>query len=320
MRALALTLALLAAAVAPGQKQSQKSPTSDRPAQNPVVFWTMSRPFVDSLLNRVPQTDALRLGLLKQVFENLECRGAHLRAQSFDGGTNMICTLPGTAPEKSPDFGTILFVTHYEHVGSGQSAIENWTGAITLPFLYHALAVTPRHHTFLFAEVDGEAGGKALFDSFTPEKRGGLKAVVAVDALGLGPAQYFINPNDSGFLSFRLDQLAQGCGWSALCRVLLQASAYAHMDPPGYGIPGAWFKIDDTREFRHHKIPSILIQSVEWSARSVPGSERDTVSAIDHDAYFNNLTLLDYFITDLDQPTPVVAQPAASGPRGGRRR
>jgi hypothetical protein len=100
----------------------------------------------------------------------------------------------------------------------------------------------------------------------------------------------------------------------------MQASAYARMDPPAYGVPGGWFKIDDTREFRHHQIPSILIESVGWNARSLPGSKRDTVSAIDHDAYFNNLTLLDYLITDLDQPAPAAAQPAASGPRSGRRR
>lgn len=324
MRALALTLVLLAAA-APAQQTAQKP--AQQPAQQPrnsdqrrnIVFGIISRQAVDFLLKPVPQPDALRLAQLKQSFSDMECHDS-LREQAVGENKNLICTLPGTAPEltrgpagklvPNPNHGTILFLAHYEHVGPGQSAIDNWSGAVMLPCLYLALAPATRNHTFLFIEVNGEAGAKALFDSFTPAERHAIKAVVVLDALGLGPAQFYVNPNDS----------LSNYGLAFLHRQLLQAAADQRIAAPAPAIPGNWQKIDETREFRHRGIPSILIHSVTMSTRDIPGSSRDTVSAIDHDVYFSTLTLLSYYGAELDQPWPSPTGTTLSTPSGRRGR
>lgn len=324
MRALALTLVLLAAAAPtqqtaqkPAQQSTQKPRSSDQ--RRNIVFGNISRQAVDFLLKPVPQPDALRLAQLKQSFSDMECHDS-LRELPVGESKNLICTLPGTAPElvpgpagkrvPNPSHGTILFLAHYEHVGPGQSAIDNWSGAVMLPCLYLALAPATRNHTFLFAEVDGEAGAKTLFDSFTPAERHAIKAVVVLDALGLGPAQFYLSPDDITANS--------SSGWAFLHRQLLQAAADQRMAAPAPAIPGGWQKIDETREFRHRSIPSILIHSVTKTTRDIPGSSRDTVSAIDHDVYFSTLTLLSYYGAELDQPWPQDSDTTLTTP-GGRR-
>lgn len=333
MRTLVLPLVLLAITAA---QQTAPAPSKhpSPPARQRPQFWKMARHSVDLLLQPVPQSNAARLAQLEQTFKDLECSAPHLREQSAPDGPNLLCTLPGTgndtgtgptpqpdakpetnprpgpAPEIGPTPQTILLIAHYEHDGPGQSAVDNWTGAILLPFLYHALTFTPRHHTYLLAEVNGESGAKALFDSFTPDERRNILGVVAFDCLGLGPAQFYIDPNDV---------FPTNAGWWWLNRQLLQAATDQNFPTSVTAIPGAWRKVDDTRPFRHHGIPSILIHSVTLSARDIPGSASDTSQAINHNQYFSTLTLLDDYVTALDQPWPSSASNPASTPSRGRR-
>jgi hypothetical protein len=327
MRALVLTLALLAASAPPQNtapnSAAKNAPNSARTApQNGFLFWSLSRKTVEFLLQPVPQPNAARFAQLKQTFTDLQCPETALREQPTPDGKNLLCILPGTASENpapmkpgntaaNTQFGTILFIAHYEHEGTGQSAVDDWSGAIMLPFLYYALSATPRHHAFVFAAVDGEAGATSLFDSFSPSERQVIKGVVDLDALGLGPAQFYLSSNDSSF--------SNSGGWWFLRNQLLQAAADQRFDTPVAAIPGGWYKIDDTREFRHHSIPSILIHSVSFNARGLPGSERDTASAINHDIYFNTFVLLAYYAAELDKPWPSPGPNATSRPSNGRR-
>ncbi|MGC2163125.1 MAG: M28 family peptidase [Silvibacterium sp.] len=311
MRALALTFVLLLAAVAPAQTLASKP--APAPKQNSgIVFWKMAPHSVEFLLNNIPQRDPIRLAQLKQTFTDLQCRGSNLREQSFAGGKNLLCILPGTppvakpgpVPGHAPETGTILFIAHYEHQGSGQSAVDNWSGAIMLSFLYHALSATPRQHTFLFAEVNGDPGAEALFNSFSLAQRHDMQAVIALDSLGLGPAQYYINPNDT----------SSSYEWFWIHDQLLNAAADLRLPQPVAAIPGGWFKTDVTRPFRYHGIPSIVIHSVNLNARDLPGSASDTAKAIDHNAYFNTIALLSVYAAEMDLkwPSPISGSSAPS--------
>lgn len=290
MRVSALML-VFALAAAPAQRPSSKLPQAARPSRN-IVLWKMSRESVDMLLSDIPQADPLRVAQLRQTFLDLQCRGPHLRERPAPGGGNLVCTLPG---DKSAKDGTVLFLADYEHQGPGESAVANWSGALMLPFLYHALSAAPRGHTFLFAEVKGEVGARALYDSFTPVQRKAIQGVVTLDALGLGPVQYYIEPDDT-YAYY---------AWTRLQRSLLQAAADQQLPAPSYFAPGSWRKNDVTREFRHHNIPVMLIHSVDSADRHVPGSARDTEAAIDHDLYFQTLTLLADYAAELDRVPPL---------------
>ena len=292
MRALALTLAILLTAF--------PAPADNQPK---IILWNMQRQYVDTRVQHVPQSDADRLAELKQIFHDLECKGAYLRERPAGEGQNLICTLPGIA-KPGTTLETILLTAHYEHEGKGMSAIDNWSGAIMLPFLYHALAAVPRQHTFVFAEVDGEAGAKALLPSV-----GGVRAVVSFEALGLGPPCFYIHP--IGSVPTYTEALLKAS--------LMRAADETGRPEPQASIPGSWFKIDDTKQFRYLGIASIVLHSVSGATKHLPGSIDDTAERINSDAYFDSFDLLRYYMAGLDlipgkQPT------ADQQPRSGRRR
>jgi len=263
----------------------------------------MQRQSVDMLVHNVPQRDADRLAQLKQTFRDLECKGDNLRELPAGAGVNLICTLPGIPPPGSK-LETIVLTAHYEHEGAGMSAIDNWSGAIMLPFLYHALSAVPRQHTFVFAEVDGEAGSKALLHSVP-----GARAIVAFEALGLGPPCFYIHP--SGSVPTYTETLLKA--------TLFRAADEIGKPEPEAAIPGSWFRIDDTRPYRYAGVAAILFHSVSGATKHLPGSIDDTPGHIDSDAYFGSYYLLCYYMVGLDQlPARTLAPDQRTG--GGRRR
>ncbi len=273
MRALAIPLAILLTTIPVGADQKPS-----------IVFRNLPKKTVDLLVLNVPQTNTIRLAQLKQTFSDLQCKGGDLREQQADEGKNLLCTLPG----KSTD--TILVLAHYEHEGKGMGAIDNWSGAIMLPFLYHALTAVPRQQTFMLAALYGADGGKVLLHSMTHTQRHSLKAVIALDALGLGPLRFYLRPNGS------LPTFSE----THLEAQLLQAALDKGLKEPQSTIPGSWLRIDDTRDFRFIEIPAILIHSVDKSKRDLPGSVDDTSAAIDRDVYFEDYTLLCNYLAELD--------------------
>jgi hypothetical protein len=326
-------LCLAVAAVATAQTAA-RGPAPNSYSTKSIVFWNVSHESIEFLLRNAPQPDAVRVAQLKQVFIDLQCSGNRLREQQTGDGENLLCTMPasaplngagpgliaGSIPDSTPGStpasvtasGTIVVLAHYEHQGSGKSAVCNWSGAVMLPLLYHALAATPRHHNFIFAEVEGEQGAQALFDSFTPAQRHAIQGVVALDALGLGPAQFYMSPNDM--------PLFYGFGWFWLQHELAQAAVDQRFAAPVAAIPGRWQRVDAAQPFRHHGIPSILIHSVTFGTRGIPGSADDTPEAINREFYFSTLKLLSDYMVELDGPWPAQNPGTASGRSGGRHR
>jgi hypothetical protein len=292
MRALALSFLVLLAAASHAAEP-----------RHGIFFWTVQQKDVDSLVHHVPQEDSVRLAQLKQTFKDMQCSSNDMREQAFATGRNLVCTVHGSSPD------TILFVAHYEHNGSGMSAVENWSGAIMLPFLYHALMASPRKHTFVFAELAGEDGAKSFLRSLNRVQLRALKAVVAVDALGLGAPSFYLRPND--FRPTPTELLLES--------TLLLAAQEKGVPAPQAEIPGGWFKVDDTKQFRFKGIPSILFDSVGRETRDIPGSEKDTRDAINGEAYFTTYSLLCFYIAELDE-TKVGAPPDQSAPSSSRGR
>lgn len=292
MRVLAILLIFLLPAFASDANQPPK-----------IIFWNMQRHSIDMLVHHVPQHDADRLAQLKRTFHDLECKGDNLREQPAGEGTNLICTLPGS-PAPGTKLETIVLTAHYEHEGAGMSAVDNWSGAMMLPFLYHALSAAPRHHTFVFAEVDGEAGSKALRRSVQE-----VKAVIALEALGLGPPCFYVQ--SSGSVPTYTEALLKAA--------LIRAADEIGKPEPEASIPGAWFRIDDTRQYRYAGIAAILLHSVSRTTKHLPGSAEDTPEKIDSDAYFESYNLLCYYVVGLDQfPSQQLPPDQRSG--GGKRR
>jgi hypothetical protein len=237
---------------------------------------------MNSVVHHVPQENSLRVAQLKQTFKDVQCGDFH--EQPFAGGRNLFCSLQGSSTD------TVLFVAHYEHGGQGMGAVDNWSGAMMLPFLYYALTASPRQHTFVFAEFDGEEGAKAYVRSLNKAQFRALKAVVAVDALGVGTPSFYVQPN--GLYPSPTEQLLE----STLQLAAIDKNVSALREE----IPGRWLKVDDTQQFRYKNVPTLLIHSVTHDAHNIPGTEKDIPEAVDADRYYATYQLLCYFVAELD--------------------
>ena len=264
------------------------------------VFRAFDQPTVDAMVLSVPQSNQLRLAQLKRAFNDVEC--PDLREQSAVEGANLICTLPGNSAD------TILVVAHYQRIGDSMSASEDWSGSIMLPFLYRALTATPRRHTFTLVALSGESGVKLFLSSLTHAQRHAIRAVLALDALGLGPLCFYIHP--IGALRSPVENF--------LAAQLIEAADNQGLKPPLSSIPGSWFRIDDTKEFRYHGIPAILLHSADGRNQSVPGSANDKPDVIDTSAYFGSYRTLCYYLVALDQMTGLPASVPRASTRGRR--
>ncbi|MFT4111671.1 M28 family peptidase [Silvibacterium sp.] len=250
-----------------------------------MLVWTLPQKRVDMLVHHVPKDNAIRVAQLRQTFQDFHCESTDLQEQALLSGPNVLCTLPGNSPE------AIVIAAHYQVGETGQGAVENWSGATMLPFLYHALTAQPREHTYIFAAFAGEAGAQAWMNRLTKKQRHNLTAMIALDSLGLGPAAFYLRPVENHPSTPELGLVSQ-----------LELAAHESGLPEALQVvPGKWFRTDDTRQFRFKGVPSILIHSVDAAHSDLPGSADDTAAAIQSDSYYENYRLLCGFVADLDQ-------------------
>ncbi|HKO12004.1 MAG TPA: M28 family peptidase [Acidobacteriaceae bacterium] len=257
-----------------------------------LFFYTSPRTVVEMEVHSVPGSDADRLSRLREDFASVECGGERMQEQPVPSkhgaaGANLICTWPGATP------GIIVVVAHYEHEGKGQAAVADWSGAALLPFLYQAIQGQPRLNTFIFLEAWQRNGAAVWLKSLPRAQRKNIRAVIDVDALGLGATRFYTTfsafetaPPGSAHLQTQLL-------WAALDDGLTKA--------PEQTTTRHWLSVDATDPFRAEMIPSIVIHSVPPESEHIPGSANDVASAVDGNAYFQTYHLMCAYLASLDR-------------------
>lgn len=285
-----------------------------------LFFYTSPRSTVEMAVHTIPATNEQRLDRLRENFRAADCSGNRMQEQQVpekggQSGTNLICTWPGATR------GIIVVVAHYEHDGKGQGALADWSGAILLPFLYEAIQGQPRENNYVFLEAWKRTGAQVWLKSLPKAERRHIRAVIDVDALGLGTTRFYTTfspfetaPPGSAHLQTQLL-------WAAIDDGLTQA--------PEQTGTRHWLSVDDTDPFRAETIPSIVIHSVSPEADRMPGSADDIASAIDGNAYFQSYHLMCAYLASLDRVAaklsthdriwdtsgPVDVQPESETPR-----
>ncbi|HEV2280133.1 MAG TPA: M28 family peptidase [Acidobacteriaceae bacterium] len=284
-----------------------------------LFFYTSPRSTVEMAVHSIPETNQQRLDRLRENFKAADCNGSRMQEQPIpakgEQGTNLICTWPGATR------GTIVIVAHYEHEGKGEGALADWSGAVLLPFLYEAIQGQPRENNYVFLEAWKRAGAEVWLKSLPKAERKNIRAVIDVDALGLGSTRFYTTfspfetaPPGSAHLQTQLL-------WAAIDEGLTQ--------PPEQTSTRHWLSVDDTDPFRAETIPTIVIHSVPPQSDHVPGSAADVASALDGNAYFQSYHLMCAYLASLDRVAakldtqdrmwdanaPVDVQPESETPR-----
>jgi hypothetical protein len=261
-------------------------------ASRTLFFYTSPRSTVEMAVHTVPATSSERLARLRADFAAVDCGPGRMREQRVadrhdSTGANLLCLWPGKSK------GTIVVVAHYEHDGRGEGALDDWSGAVLLPFLYQALQGQPRQNTYVFLECWKAAGADAWFKSLSKEDRKRILAVIDLDGLGLSYTRFFTTFSPFETVPAASTHLQTELLWAALSDGLTQA--------PEEASPHHWLSVDPTDPFRAMMIPSIIVHSVPPDQSRVPGSAADIASAVDGNAYFTTYHLLCAYLTSLDR-------------------
>jgi hypothetical protein len=291
----AIFLAAASAAAQTPQVSAPAAPSAPQHKSRVLFFYTSPRSTVEMEVHSVPATTAARLARLRENFAAAGCSGPDMREQPVHGkhgdGTNLVCTWPGGPSGHAR--GTIVVAAHYDHSGPGSGALDDWSGAVLLPFLYQAIQGQLRDNNFVFLEAWKRDGAHSWLHSLPRGQRKNIRAMIYLDALGLSFTRFYTTfhafenpPPGSAHLQITLL-------WSAVVLGFTQAPE----DTP----PRHWLTQDLTDPFRAFLIPTLVVHSVPRDSDRLPGSVHDLPSAIDGNAYFRTYHLMCAFLASLDR-------------------
>ncbi|HEX4038423.1 MAG TPA: hypothetical protein VHX37_10230 [Acidobacteriaceae bacterium] len=289
MRVSAVLPALCLTLTLPAAPQARKTPQPPADGSR-LYYYATPRSTLETEVHTVPPNDAARFDRLKALFADQGCSGDQLKIQprgkSHDPG-NLVCTWPGTSTS------TIIVLAEYQHQGKGQSAVENWSGAVLLPYLYFAMQVRPRENTWVFVESGSKSGADDYIHSLTGEQKKQIRAMIALDSLGVSPVLRFY--------SLDPEHVYLPAPTAHLQMTLALATLSDRTVPRPQAIsPSRWLRTDDTQPFRYSHVPCILLDSIAQEDAGLPGSAHDIPSAIDGNAYFLNYRAIAVFFVGLD--------------------
>ncbi len=142
-------------------------------------------------INRCPCDNKDRRDAVVELFRKLGAAEGEVKLVPFKRGKNIVVTLPGSGE------GIIVVGAHYDKVGGGCGAIDNWTGVVILARLYGSFRQINRAKTFVFAgfalEEKGLEGSTAMARTIPKKDRKSYCAMVNLDCFGFAVPQILSN-------------------------------------------------------------------------------------------------------------------------------
>jgi hypothetical protein len=194
---------------------------------------------------------------------------------------DIVCSLPGRTPHR------IVVLAHLDGPVDASGAPRNWRGTALLPFLYQALGVEEREHSFEFA-VFGKSPRRRFRDY--RERLGsasGVEVRAIVEILNLGSETIGFWSSDAG-LSQDFVAASQAVG-----RPLDSLRPLAK------------------RPFRKRSIPTIAFVSPRGDELPAVGAPR----AVGSDTYHSSARLIAFYLGYLDETLRLRAETPAPGTR-----
>jgi len=266
------------------------TPADKTPKPAQFSYYGTEQSDLQNQLLPIPATDADRFKRLQDAFAKNNCTPARMHVEAVQDKhsdlQNLVCTWTGRSPD------TIVVVAHYTLEGKGQAAIDNWTGAAMLPSLFLAIQNQQRANSWAFVETAGKKGDSEYVKSLSHDDKKNIRAVIAVEGLGVGSGLRFYSPSDTPDPS--------PAAYHLQLALLFSATSDNEVSSAQPTNPSRWLAVDDTTPFRYSEAPSIIVHSVPQDEADLPGSAKDVASAIDLNAYDANYKALAIFVVALD--------------------
>ena len=254
----------------------------EAPKQGPPSRYVLvSQEMIESRLDAAPRDNDAREPALESIFEQSGCKGGNLFEQPVkrEKFPNVICRLPGATNS------TIIVGAHFDKVARGGGVVDNWSGASLLPGIFQSLQDRTRKHTFVFvgftAEERGLAGSAYYVAQMSDAEIARTRAMVNLDTLALGPTEVWLTHSDR--------KLA-GAFFAMAASMKLPVSV-ANADRVGD---------DDSHSFIRRKIPTLMVHSLTNQTLHILHSDRDNLSAVKFNDYYDTYRLLTAFLAWVD--------------------
>ena len=153
--------------------------------------------------NDVPCDDKKRLEAVKSLFERAGVPSSEIKIDKYKDVENFVWTKKGESAEK------IVIGAHYDKLGDGCGAIDNWTGVVTLSHLYRTLKDIQLKKTLVIVafgkEEKGLVGSRAMTDAIGKDQVAEYCAMINIDGLGLSMPQVADNMSSVKLSKFTED-------------------------------------------------------------------------------------------------------------------
>jgi hypothetical protein len=245
-----------------------------------IQFKEIPRAVIESRLRLAPGKNKEREPGLRELFEQERCPQLSEQPVKHVKAPNLICSVPGSLES------IIVVGAHFDFVDLGAGVLDNWSGAAILPSLLESLQGVPRRHRFIFigftAEEQGLIGSKFYVQNLTPEQRNQIHAMVNLDSLGASPTK---------FEQTRADKQLTGA-LTALAHNMSLPASIVNVHNVGRS---------DADSFQDARIPAIVLHSVTTETWPILHSNRDQLSAVHIDDYYDTFRLIAAYLAYLDQ-------------------
>ncbi|HVN40805.1 MAG TPA: hypothetical protein VMW19_21785 [Myxococcota bacterium] len=230
-------LLALAAALAACAKPS--TPDVLTPGSVKVRIGQIDPVALESAEKSAPAAVAARTEQLVDALWDAGCVGGSVETplpRVSSDNPDIVCSLPGRTPHR------ILVLAHLDGDAREKNVPEHWSGVALLPFLYKALSVEPREHTFVFAAFGKSPPRtpRAYLERFGTSPDESVRAII--DLQDVDPREIWFSTSDAGLRrDFAAASLAVGRPLESL-RAFPPTADEAHggiatltiaKDPPG---------------------------------------------------------------------------------------
>ena len=194
---------------------------------------------------------------------------------------DVVCSLPGRTPYR------IVVLAHMDREVDASGVPRHWRGTALLPFLYQALGVEEREHSFQFAAFGSSTSRRFLDDPPRFDRIRGAEIRVIVEVVDLGPETIGFWSSDPGLSQdFLASTLAVGRPLDGLRRL-------------------------ERHRLRPHRIPTIAIISPTDAGLPAVGAPR----AAEANPYHSAARLLAVYLGYLDETLKQRAEAPRPDPR-----
>jgi hypothetical protein len=227
-------------------------------AQQPAPIAIATPQQIAGEFQSVPCQNEDRLGTVESLFKRMGASPSEVSEEKFKNVENLVIRKEGLSQE------IIVVGAHYDKVRPGCGALDNWTGIVTLAYLYKSLKDVPLKKTVLFVafgrEEDGLIGSRAMVRAIPKQQVSQYCAMINLDSFGLGRPQV-----DDTISSKKLEVLAAG-----LAQEMKMLFGHAPIEKANA----------DSSPFLSKKIPAITLHGLTNQWPTILHSPKDVPSTV----------------------------------------